>query len=282
MTLYFASGITSNFIMTAFISKLSEYLTTNTIYATVRDTESSQALILKDMGIKFISKDDSLNDNFSPARILWFSTHNDPDLVKLYAKKAPTLVISSAAIMDFYIDPSKLEGVDVNSYAYGKYVMSKVPGVHVFVPGFYIEDVGFTNDDKGGLHSESTKIIFGNDKNNYNAYFNSNINFDWGKAYSVTPKSYLISVIQKWLDDPARMQINVPIIICSDRVYRRYELRAYAEYEVPMNDVKIKGLDLQIQEKNIYGDFYHVDNLLTHQFVINSCINAKNQFLSKL
>ena len=284
--IYFASGCTSNFVMTTFKTNLVNYINQDIdVYASVRNSDSIESNILKASGIRMISTQDSLHDNFKPYRILWFSSHSDPDLLALYAKKAPTLLISSGAIMNYYLNPdSDNVGGNLSDYAYGKFAMSKVPGVHIFVPGFLIEDIGFTQNNKSGLHSESTKIIFGNDNGNAKTYLQTYCDYDWGRAYSVTPKSFLQTAIVRWIDDPDSMPIEQPIIVCSDRVYRRYELRELAGYEMPRETgFTVRGLHLPMQDNKLYEHFYHIpDSVLIDADIKRACEMAREPFQSKL
>jgi hypothetical protein len=148
------------------------------------------------------------------------------------------------------------------------------------VPVFYIDDEGYqTEHNRNGLHSDSTRIIFGNDNRDPSAYFNKNLSYDWGRAYCVTPKSFLRKAVCYWLDHQESIPKNEWIVVCSDRPYRRYELRSFA-YEIPQ--VSAKGLSEPLIRDSVCDNFYHIpDLLLTDKDVQEACITAAKHFMTE-
>ena len=276
-TLYFASGATSNLCITTGI--IQSYIENGAIvYATVRDVVSQGALLLEKIGVKFISTNDSLNDNFKIDMIFWFSTHNDVELLEKYSKKAPTLFIASGAIMEYYGKNKKVPSE--KDYGYGKYLMAQLPDVYIFVPGFILDDCGY-NTYRNGLHSNGSKTIFGDDNQDADNYFKDNNKFDWTKSYSVTPKSMMINAVNYWVINNTQIPKGNPIIICSDRQYCRFELRELAGYNIPTK-LKNEQFNNYINKNEIYKDYYHIKDISFDEEIIKSaCVKTSKFYATK-
>lgn len=210
LRIFIAGGVTSNLfsaLLPGFIG--SKHL----IYATVRqETSADRVKVLSEHGVHFITKEEGLTKTFDA--VLWMSTHDDIEYLTALAQKVPTLAISSAAIMDYYLGKETEE--QLNGYKRSKLALARVPHITTLIPGFYIEDVVTPSWASRGLHGDTTDKLFA---------VKADTTFDWNKAYSVTPKSVMIQVINEWLMHPETFPRNEPIIVCSDRVYRRWELR---------------------------------------------------------
>jgi len=207
---------------------------------------------IESFGVKFLSHEDALNATFD--RVLWLSTHDDPELLAQFAVKAPTLVISSGAIMDYHRGKQALE--DLNAYQRGKLALGNVPGVVTFIPGFYIEDIATAEWASKGLHSGTTPKLFGK------PFYNGE-DFDWGKCYSVTPKSFIIKAVSEWVIHPETFPKNEPVIVCSDRQYRRWELREFVtritgEQYLEQRHGSPKGFATLSELEPVYSGFPHV------------------------
>jgi hypothetical protein len=177
-------------------------------------------------GVTFISTTDALARGDWHAA-LWLSPHADVPLLSQFAARMPTLCIASGAVMEFYAQHKSFAGDTsaLSPYQQSKLIMCNVPGVYVFVPGFYIEDVATPSGASAGLHGESTGKIFGPT--------DAVPEFDWERRYSVTPKTYLGLAVLRWLESSSGMPRNAPIIVCTDQEYSRRELRALAFGEGP-------------------------------------------------
>lgn len=148
MNIYVASGVTSNLFST--LISLKFIPTSVRIYATARPT--SNTLGLEQCGVKFV---DSVDQVPNVHRILWLSTHDDVELLTKLATIAPTLVISSGAIMDFVCGKQSEESL--NPYQRSKLSIMRFPGVTKFVPGFFLEDMPLTTWAPKGLHGDTTQ-----------------------------------------------------------------------------------------------------------------------------
>jgi hypothetical protein len=92
-----------------------------------------------------------------------------------------------------------------------------------------------------GLHGDTTAKLFSEHSPSPGEW--------WEKAYSVTPKSYIVRVILAWLLSPE--SFPKASIVCSDRQYRRFELRKKA-------GLSYEGYRfLPILNEPIYKDFPH-------------------------
>jgi len=275
MELYIASGVTSNL----FASLLPFLLSSYKIYASVRSSSNKERIdILEKLGIKIISFEEGLllSDNI---RILWLSTHDEPLKLEKLSQKGHTLAIASGAIMDFFLGKQKEE--ELNSYQKSKLSLCRVPGLSIFIPGFYIEDMNVPKWASKGLHGDTTPKLFGYD-------FYSEENFDWTKTYSVTPKSKIVCSIIEWLNHPQTFPINQPIIVCSDRQFRRWELRQMVP-NVELFNTKVENkikLFPPLNEK-IYLNFHHATDskgdsiYITDKNVKDACILASNLIKNK-
>ncbi len=262
MQIYIPAGVTSN-LFTAIIHLFYQ----DTVYATVRpSTDPNRIRHLAEAGVKFITLEQALEMQFD--RVLWLSTHDDTELLAKFSANTPTLAIASGAIMDFFRGIQSEESL--NAYQASKLAICRTPGIYVFIPGFYIEDIGTPDWASPGLHGETTSKLF-------SKAFYSSPDFDWGKAYSVTPKSFMILAIYSWLKRPLLMPQNQPIIVCSDRQYRRHELRrAVPNLSMESVEGQTKGLQTAALPDLIYSAFPHIhkdgqDLIVTHDMVVSAC-----------
>lgn len=255
MRIFVAGGVTSNL----FSALLPSFLASeHCIFATVREeTDQERVNILTKYGVRFIDKSESLRQHFHA--VLWMSTHDDIEYLSCLAQKYPTLAISSAAIMDFYL--GKETETQLNPYKQSKLALSRIPAITTLIPGFYIEDIETPTWASKGLHGDTTIKLFGK----YDS------TFDWNKAYSVTPKTVMVTVINEWLKHPDTFPKNEPVIVCSDRIYRRWELRQLAGL----------GIDtvacLPPNDEAIYAEFTHATRedgtpiIISEQVVTMAC-----------
>lgn len=264
--IYVAGGVTSN-LFSALLPSFVE--SGHMIWATVREPDEKNREIhmlrvktLTDMGVKMITKEEGLKLPFDA--VLWLSTHDDFDfLAQLTAKEMPTCAISSGAIMDYYLGSETEE--QLNEYKRSKLTLSRIPNIVTLIPGFYIEDIPTPQWASKGLHGKTTVNLFSNDPE---------ASFDWNRMYSVTPKSTLVMIINEWLSHPETFPRNQPIIACTDRQYRRWELRQLSGLGVPANV-------LAPQTDNIYSKFPHAVKsdstsiIITHDQIETACVNAR-------
>lgn len=189
------------------------------LYATIRPQTSPERIaILRDQyGVTFLSSEEALQRQFD--RVLWFSTHEDIPLLRQLAVKYPTLSINSAAIMG--IVAGRQNPAQASPYQQTKLAMFSVPGLYSFVPGLFIEDMPVLPWASRGAHHNRMRNVFGS---------NFDKDYEWAKLYSVTPKSYLVMCIREWIKTPNAIRRNSPVIVCSDRQYRLYELRRMAGF----------------------------------------------------
>lgn len=172
--------------------------------------------------------------------------------------------------MDYYL--GKLSEEQLSAYARGKLQLAKI-GVTTFIPGFYLGDKKYicktANNDwaSQGLHGETTKKLFAKTAE-------ADGKFDWNKAYSVTPLSIMVQIINEWLQHPETFPVGVPVIVCSDRQYRRWELRNMA-----ILATEIGGAQPPLTDK-IYSQFPHAltgkgdQIIITDEIVESACIEA--------
>ncbi len=257
LSIYVLAGVTSNL----FASLLSVLPPTYTIFATVRvETNVDRVQILKDLGITFITHEQALERQFS--RILWLSSHDDVELLGKFAK-TDTLAINSAAVMDLLMGKQDL--ATANAYQKSKFALFSVPNVYSLIPGFYIEDMPVPDWASKGLHGDTTAKLF--DPNQLAT------GFDWTKAYSVTPKSFIVMCIKEWLVKPTIINKNSPVIVCTDRQYRRHELRRAAN---------LAGEEGLLLLDHIYETFPHFQDIhITHESVVTACIKAAKFIAAK-
>jgi len=249
MSVFIASGVTSNLF-----ASLLPFLAGYTIYA-VKPRKEIPAYLNR---VLF----EDPQDISTP--VLWLSTHDDTATLSMYrGYYKHVLAISSCSIMD-YIRGIQSED-SLNAYQKSKLSVTKVPGLVTFFPGFYIEDMrGLPEGASKGLHGDSTVKIFSGEGTS---------GFDWNKNYSVTPKSYIVDACLQFIKEPSSFKENTPIIVCSDRAYRRWELAQLAGVEVEEGDAApTKEL---IYEKFDHGGL----PLVTHEKVQKACIRARQVLL---
>lgn len=230
--IYVVAGVTSN-LFSALITTV--FAGHQGIYATVRqESLPAQVGALATLGVNFVTREEGLDlvKSGRISRCLWLSKHDDPDLVRQIARLAPTLVINSAAIMDYVRGIATHESL--NGYQKSKLAMYEISGVWTFVPGFFIEDVPTPAWASKGLHGDTTAKILAKDRDPA---------FDWSKAYSVTSKRKLAQAIARWVENPDAIHKNTPVIVCTDRTYSREELREHNAKQIYSNFVHVDGIN---------------------------------------
>jgi hypothetical protein len=260
LNIFIAGGVTSNL----FSALLPSFIKAeHVISATVREaTNPERVKVLSGYGVKFISKEESLKKMFNA--VLWMSTHEDVEYLTLLSRNTPTLIISSTAIMDYHLGKESEE--QLNAYKRSKLALSRVPGVTTLIPGFYIEDVATPDWASRGLLGDTTDKLFA---------AQADATFDWNKADSVTPKSFMISMINRWLDVPKRFFQNEPIIVCSDTVYRRWELRAFGHLKNIPNSQLLSPIEGEIYYKFCHPTSdYAIPITVSHDMVRMACVVA--------
>lgn len=258
LRIYIVAGVTSSL----FASLLPTIRGVYDVYATVRnESDPDRVAALRAAGIKFISTKEALGMSF--ARILWLSTHDDVGLLVQFSS-TPTVAINSGAIMDILM--GKQDESTANAYQRSKMALYRVPGVYSFICGFFIEDLPVPSWASRGLHGDTTAKLFARD---------ADPRFDWNKAYSVTPKSYIVKALALWLEHPTEFQRAV--IVCSDRQYRRHELRAMAK--LPS---QIDGQAPPLMEP-VYATFPHLPYglELTQESIEKACVEAAGSIEAK-
>lgn len=174
--------------------------------------------------------------------------------------------------MDFYRGLEKEE--NLNAYKKAKLSVMRVPRVVSLVPGFYIEDVEVPDWASRGLHGDTTLKLFSKQGGS----------IDYSKCYSVTPKSFIVDVINEWVENPQLFPANVPVIACSDRQYRRWELRqrvntleGFQGFSDADNEAISKA---PADSTNVYSTFEHAVNAngkryaVTDDDVTAACVKA--------
>jgi hypothetical protein len=206
VSIYIISGVTSN-LASSLVPVLRASL--QRVYAT-----SSKPAASIPAGVTLISHEEALARSGDFSRALWLSPHDDVELVAKFAARLPTLVISSAAIMDHVMSGIPSEEA-LNAYQRSKLAMTRVTGVYCFVPGFFIDDIASYEGQSKGLHGDTSRKLYAHIKDE---------TLDYTKRYSVTPKSFLVAAIAGgvWA---THHKPNELIVVCSDREYTRQELR---------------------------------------------------------
>jgi hypothetical protein len=167
--------------------------------------------------------------------------------------------------MDYFL--GKQSEDSLNAYQRSKLAICRVPNVYAFIPGFYLEDIPTPPWASKGLHVDSTLKIFRAD-----GHVTAGPDFDWGRAYSVTPKTFIVTAIMAWLADNTIIPTNEPIIVCSDRVYSRHELRSAAGLPYPLGG---NGIEKVASAEPIYQKFHHVPGMsVSEKDVVISCRTA--------
>ena len=243
----------------------------HSIWATVREPEEKNCEVhsmrirtLTKMGVKFITKEEGLKLQFDA--VLWLSTHDDFDfLAKLTSKKIPTCAISSGAVMGYHLGQETKEQLD--AYKRSKLALERIPNIVTLIPGFYIEDIPTPQWASKGLHGKTTVNLFANEPDE---------TFDWNRMYSVTPKSTLVTIINEWLNHPQTFPQNQPVIACTDRQYRRWELRELSGLDVFLGEIL-----LPTRTDDIYVKFPHATKAdgtnitITAEEIKMACITAR-------
>lgn len=261
LKIYIAGGATSNLFVTSVLPLLLK--NEDAIFATVREPTRPIAIELQQRhSVTLVCADDAKNTSFD--RVLWFSTHDDIEMLTRFSSTTPTLAISSAAVMDYH--RGVLSKDQLNAYQKSKLLLGRIPNIYTLIPGFYIDDVSMPGANVSkGLHGDSTVKIF-NDGDTY-----TGDDFDWGKSYSVTPKSLLAAAIVKWIDTPSIIKPNTPVIACSDRVWSRGDLRRLV-YGTIVKQGK-KNWNVVASPEPIYKSFDHIMHI-TDDDVGWACVAA--------
>lgn len=254
--IYIPAGVTSS-LFASLLPSLFSY----TLYATIRtDTDPQKIIELTKHDVLFTPRENSLK----PDRILWFSTHDDVPYLTSQFPNTPILAINSGAILDIVM--GRQDERTANEYQKSKLALYRADNICNIIPGFFIQDVKDPEWASKGLHADTTTKLFleqGNDKSEW-----------WGKAYSVTPKSYIVRVILAWLASPE--SFPKASIVCSDRQYRRFELREKAGLSYEGDRF------LPILNEPIYKDFPHPPGFtLSETNVEEACEKARRLFYSK-
>ncbi len=267
LSIYVAGGITSNL----FASLLTVLPQAYSIFATVRaeTAPSARVRFLRELGVKFITHEQAFDMTFS--RVIWLSSHDDASLLSKFAATTETMAINSAAVMDVLM--GKQDPATANAYQKSKLALFSVPGVYSLIPGFYIEDMPVPAWASKGLHGDTTAKVF--DATQIVA------DLDWSKAYSVTPKSFIVACVKEWLAEPTIISKNSPVIVCTDRQYRRHELRSAVSFLPLTNEgQQAKGMDAPPLLDPIYATLPHFHGIhVTHEMVVTACTDAATLFL---
>jgi hypothetical protein len=89
----------------------------------------------------------------------------------------------------------------------------------------------------------------------------------------------MVKVMNEWIDHPQAFEPNTPIIVCSDRQYRRWELRNNLVREQPLSKF-LRGCETLPDYELVYFIFYHaIDKFgrvlkLSEADVTNACLSA--------
>lgn len=245
--IFVASGVSSNLFASCFIPLFEAgYI----IYAMHPRNKTKEI-----NGITYVS---SLEEaQIVPHCILWFSTHDDHTILEMYASTAPTLAISSGAVTSYLQGKQAYESL--NAYQKSKVSVLSVPNITVFIPGFFLEDAPLPAwSPSKGLHGDTTQVLFANELPKQ---------LDWNKCYSVTPKSYIVKAVCEWVQAPS---VKRRIAVCSDREYYRWELRAFAGLDMPV-DVAFPEPKLD----PIYKDMDHIlPPISADSIVSEACIKT--------
>lgn len=260
MNIYVATGVTSNLFASLLPSLCSAR---HIIYGTLRKRalhvpgEQEREDALRASGVQFVDECPAQVD-----RILWLSPHDDPEHLARLVAQAPTLFISSAAVMDYYRGAVKESAL--NTYQRSKLSMMRVRGVSSLVPGFYLEDMGaLPKWASQGLHGASSRKLFAD---------TMDTTFDWTKCYSVTPKSALALAITGWIFDPTTVPIDMPVMCCSECEYSRAEIRQLSglplDFDIPF---------VHHGQLRKYSQFTSTGDI-THGDVVLACQEARDVF----
>lgn len=224
LSIFIASGITSS-LFASLLPMLTQYK----LYAPIRhESNPTKIQALKDANVVFVESFIDIH-TISFDRILWLSTHHgDMVLLEKYATDSFTLAINSGAILD--ILSGKQDEATTNIYQKSKLALYNVPKLYNFIPGFFIQDIADPGWASKGLHGDTTAKLF----SAIHEY--DGPDFDWMKAYAVTPKSHICSKILAWINEP--LSFEKTTIVSSEKAYTRKELR---EFELlPSNNNKTK------------------------------------------
>jgi hypothetical protein len=242
--LYVAGGATSHLFLSCLPSIKLAY---PTIYATVRNEDAARQLL----DVQFIDYEEARSITFS--RVLWFSTQDDCSELEYWSRHCPTLAISSAAVLDVYLYPE----VQPSPYQLSKLKLHKLPDIWTFCPGFFINDT----DDPSlppGLHGETNARLWSKTPADASEW--------WNKAYAVSPKSIVIQTIQEWLANPSAFRCATSLVLCSDTIYTRRQLR-----RMGVGEEEEKCEDWCGGSK--YGDLTHA-RTISHTEVARACRTA--------
>ncbi len=224
--LYVASGGSSSLFHYLYPILVKRYR----IYATEHKTPISFS------GVKLVEDEDGVPFRFNGAdRIFWLSSHTDTEFLKrLVRTNVPILAINSAAVNDFVFGGKPMS--EANAYQKAKLELLFIVGIHNFICGFFIQDVG-DNEGSKGLHTDSNQRIFSFSKTTTES------DFDWSESMVVTPLSGLQSAVFQWLKTPEKFfNAHCYTKVHSKNAYRRDQLKYFAvllETDILFNDDEI-------------------------------------------
>ena len=146
------------------------------------------------------------------------STYSFVNILKFaQTKKVPSFIIGSGAVIDWAGGRLK-----INDYVEGK-LRAERESTTTMHPGFYIKDTSNDADSQfpwHGLHLETYKWMFADSFDETK---------DWSKKYYVTPMSYVIDILCKWIENPISGHFSVG----SHKPLYRYQIRELSGLFVP-------------------------------------------------
>lgn len=241
MSFFNTSGLTKIFVASGFTSSLFANLipfirySSKEVVGIVRPTTDQVKLkhqeYLKSEGFELCVSNDisSTVKNFffnrkdlDEWRILWFSTHDEPEALRECSRYAPTLAIGSGAMVDYYLKIIPHS----NDYIDGKVRMALTHGVTVLCFGFYLEDDPNIQLTPGGLHHETTRVLLG--------YNSAPEDYKWTKGYYLTPKTFACEAIVRWMANPQN-KLGKWYHVGTSRAYSRAEIAKILGTSVPEN-----------------------------------------------
>lgn len=177
-----------------------------TVIALVRKqtTESERVKALVTLGVTVTTDE---KDALDAADVMLFaSTHDGSDLLERF--KGDSLYISSGALTDVELGLMKANGYTNTKTACEAHATMSLR------PGYYIPFAG-SRDTGRGLHRENGFYIFGAK--------DAPEDYNWSKAYYVTPMGPLVEYIMQWLTD-SNTRKSGSYSFGTTRAYTREEL----------------------------------------------------------
>lgn len=143
-------------------------------------------------------------------------------------------------MIDFYLGSIPKS----NAYIDGKLRMALTPNVTTLCFGFFLDDDPTVLDSGSGLHIDTTKVLLGIDP--------ADKDFNWNKAYYVTPKTFACEAIIRWMAHPEN-KLGKWYHAGTSRKYSRAELAQIFGTKLPEQVTQQKPHSV-----NVYGDFASV------------------------